>query len=172
MDLGGQDSILTRDNMKKHQWQGDTKCSFCEQSESAQHLFFGCPVARVVWRTVGAICLELVMFQNLYGRFIHGYMLFLPGFSDVYTGGVAAICWAIWLARNRATFEKKWINTPFEIVFTTCAFLKYWAGLQKPVMMEVVKKGADMLKENTSQLLLLCGPPLPDSTEQDGDEGG
>uniref|UniRef100_A0A8I6Y7B1 Uncharacterized protein n=1 Tax=Hordeum vulgare subsp. vulgare TaxID=112509 RepID=A0A8I6Y7B1_HORVV len=96
---------------------------------------------------------------------------FLPGFCDVYTVGLAAICWAICLARNRATFEKKWINTPFEIVFTACTFLKYWAGLQNPVMMEVVKKGAEMLKENASHMLLLCGPPLPESTEQADEEG-
>uniref|UniRef100_A0A8I7B3J6 Uncharacterized protein n=1 Tax=Hordeum vulgare subsp. vulgare TaxID=112509 RepID=A0A8I7B3J6_HORVV len=95
---------------------------------------------------------------------------FLPGFCDFYTVGLAGICWAMWLARNRATFERKWINTPFEIVFTTYAFLNYWAGLQKPVMMEVVKKGAEMLKENASQMLLLCGPPMPEATEQANEE--
>lgn len=110
--------------------------------------------------------MELVMFQNLYGRFMH------PSLCDVYTVGLAAICWAIWLARNRTTFERKWINSPFEIAFTACAFLKYWAGLQKPVMMEVVKKGAEMLKENAWQMLLLCGPPMPESTEQADEEEG
>ena len=91
---------------------------------------------------------------------------FLPGFDKLYTVGLAAICWAIWLARNSATFERKWINTPFEVVFTSCAFLNYWAGLQKPGMMEVVKKGAEMLKENASQMLLLCGPPSLDEDER------
>uniref|UniRef100_A0A8I6WUD9 Reverse transcriptase zinc-binding domain-containing protein n=1 Tax=Hordeum vulgare subsp. vulgare TaxID=112509 RepID=A0A8I6WUD9_HORVV len=157
--------------MKKRQWQGNPKCSFCEQHESAQHLFFGCPVARVVWRTVGAMFGTSYVPKSIWKVYAWLYA-FLPGFSDVYTVGLAAICSAIWLARNRATFEKKWINTSFEIVFTTCAFLKYWAGLQKPVMMEVVKKGADMLKENAPHMLLLCGPPLPESTEQDDEEGG
>ena len=31
---------------------------------------------------------------------------FLPGKKSYYTAGLAATCWAIWLARNRATFEK------------------------------------------------------------------
>uniref|UniRef100_A0A8I6X4B9 Uncharacterized protein n=1 Tax=Hordeum vulgare subsp. vulgare TaxID=112509 RepID=A0A8I6X4B9_HORVV len=97
---------------------------------------------------------------------------FLPGFCDIYTIGLAAVCWAMWLARNRATSEKKWINTPFEIVFTACAFLEYWAGLQKPMMTEVVKKGDEMLKENASQMLLLCGPPRPGSTEHAEEEEG
>ncbi|XBH97563.1 hypothetical protein VPH35_127217 [Triticum aestivum] len=89
----------------------------------------------------------------------HLLFLFLPGFEKIYTVGLAAICWAIWLARNRATFERKWINSPFEIVFTACAFLIYWAGLQKPGMEEMVKKGAEMLKANSTQMMLLCGPP-------------
>ena len=37
----------------------------------------------------------------------------------------------IWLACNRATFEKKLIKSPFKIVFATCSILVYWAGLQK-----------------------------------------
>uniref|UniRef100_A0A8I6Y2K0 Uncharacterized protein n=1 Tax=Hordeum vulgare subsp. vulgare TaxID=112509 RepID=A0A8I6Y2K0_HORVV len=96
---------------------------------------------------------------------------FLPGFSEIYAVGLTAICWAIWLARNRATFEKKWINTPFEIVFTACAFLKYWAGLQKPGMIEATKKGAEMLKENESEMLLLCGPPMREANDH-ANEGG
>ncbi|KAI4997425.1 hypothetical protein ZWY2020_052767 [Hordeum vulgare] len=95
---------------------------------------------------------------------------FLPSCDNTYTVGLATICWAIWLARNHATFEKKWINNPFEIVFTACSFMKYWAGLQKPEMVEVIKKGADMLKVNASQMLLLCGPPTQDFREEDDEE--
>uniref|UniRef100_A0A8I7B9N1 Reverse transcriptase domain-containing protein n=1 Tax=Hordeum vulgare subsp. vulgare TaxID=112509 RepID=A0A8I7B9N1_HORVV len=50
-----QNSILTRDNTRKRQWHGDPKCSFCDELESAQHLFFGCSVAKIVWRMVGAV---------------------------------------------------------------------------------------------------------------------
>ncbi|KAE8808084.1 hypothetical protein D1007_15512 [Hordeum vulgare] len=34
-------------------------------------------------------------------------------------------------------------------------------------MAEVMKKGAEVLKTNASQMLLLCGPPMPDSNKQD-----
>uniref|UniRef100_A0A8I6YJL7 Reverse transcriptase zinc-binding domain-containing protein n=1 Tax=Hordeum vulgare subsp. vulgare TaxID=112509 RepID=A0A8I6YJL7_HORVV len=160
-----------RDNMKKRQWQGDSKCSFCDEPESAQHLFFGCSVAKVVWRIVGAVFGTNYIPKSIWQVYSWLYA-FLPGLCDIYNVGLAAVCWSIWLARNRATFEKKWINTPFEIVFTTSAFIEYWAGLQKPVVAEMVKKGAKLLKENTSQMLLLCGPPRPESTEQDDEEEG
>lgn len=42
-----------------------------------------------------------------------------------------------------------------------CSFLMYWAGFQKPDMVESVKHNAELLKENPSQLMLLCGIPLP-----------
>ncbi|KAI4986167.1 hypothetical protein ZWY2020_018797 [Hordeum vulgare] len=130
---------------------------------------FLCLVARVVWRTVGSI-LRTECGPNYTWQYYVWINAFLPVCNDVYTVGLDAICWAMWLARNHATFEKKWINNPFEIVFTACAFIQYWAGLQKPEMGEVIKKGAEMLKENASQMLLLCGPPMPESSKQ-GKEG-
>lgn len=96
-----------------------------------------------------------------------GHIPFLPGLAKTYTVGLLAICWSVWSARNRATFERKWINTPFEIVFTTCAFLKYCASLHKPEMMNMVKHGVEMPKVNASQMLLLCGPPVPGTGDRD-----
>ena len=119
---------------------------------------FLCPVSRVVWRTVGSVLGTDCCPNTIWQYYVWMYS-FLPGFEQIYIVGLEAICWDIWLALNRATFECKWINSPFEIVFTACAFLIYWAGLQKPEMEEMVKKGAEMLKANTTQMMLLCGPP-------------
>ena len=48
-----QNAILTKDNMIRRKWAGDPKCYFCLQNESVDHLFFQCPVAKVVWEIVG-----------------------------------------------------------------------------------------------------------------------
>lgn len=49
--------ILTKDNMIRRNWSGNPTCFFCENDESIDHLFFACPVARVVCGCV-AVCLE------------------------------------------------------------------------------------------------------------------
>jgi hypothetical protein len=46
-------AILTKDNMIKRKWTGDSTCMFCNQVESLEHLFFQCTVAKCVWGTVG-----------------------------------------------------------------------------------------------------------------------
>jgi len=50
-----QNAILTKDNMIKRGWVGDPACYFCSLPESCDHLFFQCPIAKVVWGIVG-IC--------------------------------------------------------------------------------------------------------------------
>lgn len=50
--LVANDAIVTKDNMIKRNWKGDPSCYFCQQPESANHLLFTCPVAKVVWAIV------------------------------------------------------------------------------------------------------------------------
>jgi hypothetical protein len=47
--------ILTKDNLIKRNWNGNTSCCFCDKDESIQHLFFECPLAKLygalfIWR--------------------------------------------------------------------------------------------------------------------------
>jgi hypothetical protein len=44
--------VLTKDNLVKRQWKGCTKCCFCDVPESIQHLFFDCPMAKLMWGIV------------------------------------------------------------------------------------------------------------------------
>jgi hypothetical protein len=41
--------ILTEENLMKWQWTGKETCYFCDNKESIQHLFFGCPLAKIIW---------------------------------------------------------------------------------------------------------------------------
>jgi hypothetical protein len=45
--------ILTKDNLFKRGWRkGKANCQFCDQTETLQHLFFDCPLARLLWNIV------------------------------------------------------------------------------------------------------------------------
>uniref|UniRef100_A0A453NPV7 Reverse transcriptase zinc-binding domain-containing protein n=1 Tax=Aegilops tauschii subsp. strangulata TaxID=200361 RepID=A0A453NPV7_AEGTS len=44
--------ILTKDNLLRQRWVGSSKCCFCDQDETIQHLFLDCPLAKLLWRSV------------------------------------------------------------------------------------------------------------------------
>lgn len=110
--------------MNRRNWKGNPKCSFCSDRETSQHLFFLCPVARFVWRTIGSVFGTELCPNNIL-QFYTWWYVFFPEGEKFYTVGLAAVCWAIWNCRNRATFEFKLPKTPFEVVFATCASLLY-----------------------------------------------
>jgi hypothetical protein len=64
-----------------------------------------------------------------------------------YELGLAAICWAIWKARNMLCFEKKLINSPFEIILSDCAFIHDWAVLYPGDAQKVIEDGVELLSE-------------------------
>jgi hypothetical protein len=98
--------ILTKDNLKKRNWQGCSKCCFCDQDETIQHLFFACPFAKILWRII------YMTFNipapsnvtNLFGNWLNGVQKKDKGHIRV---GVCALFWAIWNVRNDFIFNKK-----------------------------------------------------------------
>jgi hypothetical protein len=48
-------SILTEENMIKRNWGGDSGCYFCNDPKIVDHLWFSCPVAKVIWGII-ALC--------------------------------------------------------------------------------------------------------------------
>src|SRR3954470_9674500 len=141
--------------MGRRNWKGNPRCSFCLARETSNHLFFGCSVAKVVWRTVASVFGTDLCPTNSWQFFSWCY-IFIPDGERFYTMGLAAICWSIWSYRNRATFEFKQLGSPFDIVYTAVVFLKSWAGLLKNGDGELLIKGADLLKDNASKLLRIC----------------
>lgn len=52
MWLMANNALLTKDNLIKRKWKGDSHCAFCDQAENINHLFFTCAVARAIWIVV------------------------------------------------------------------------------------------------------------------------
>ena len=44
-----QNKILTKDNLLKMGWTGNSQCVFCSEEESVDHLFINCIVAKSIW---------------------------------------------------------------------------------------------------------------------------
>jgi hypothetical protein len=42
MWLVSQNVILTKDNLIKRRWKGNSSCAFCSENENGGHLFFEC----------------------------------------------------------------------------------------------------------------------------------
>ncbi|KAF7093428.1 hypothetical protein CFC21_095842 [Triticum aestivum] len=114
-----------------------------------------CLVARVAWRAVGVV-LGTDLCPNNTWQFYVWCNMFLPNETRFYTVGLAAVTWAIWLARNKATFEKQLNKSPFEIVYSTCSFLLYWAGLQPVEGVARLRLGVEMIRASTTKLMAMC----------------
>ena len=112
-------------------------------------------MAKVVWRSIG-VTLGTDLCPSNYWQFFVWCHSFLPGYESFYTVALGDVTWAIWLARNKATFEKKMIKSPFEIVFTAVSFLLYWAGLQAVEDAKQLRAGAEMIRNGTMLMMRAC----------------
>ncbi|XBH99326.1 hypothetical protein VPH35_128690 [Triticum aestivum] len=141
--------------MSRRRWAGNPKCSFCWNRETSKHLFFTCPVARVIWRTVGCVLGTYTCPNNIWQYFSWCYV-FLPDGGKFYPFVLAAVCWAIWNCRNQAIFEQKELKTPFAVIYSACGFISYWAGMMTGADREAMERGAKMLRASTSNMMRIC----------------
>ena len=144
-------AILTRDNLVKRNWLGNPKCSFCQQNETAVHLFFGCSNAKTIWGTLGSVLGTATCPRSLWQCIVwlHKFVRWGKQFHMLI---LASVCWAIWITRNEITFDKKVVRSPLVIIYTMCSFLRYWAGLYGNDDSEKIKEGADQLMYKAAML--------------------
>lgn len=131
---------LTKDNMLRKNWLGDLACYFCDQYESIDHLFFICPIAKVIWCIV-AMCFGISTRPRNMNQYWKWINKICPGRQDIQTIGLSAICWSIWKRRNKACFKKVIIKHPCDIIFQSCAFLKCWTSLVERDLKDILKTG-------------------------------
>jgi len=139
------EAILTKDNLIKRKWKGDPDCYFCSHPETISHLFFQCPVAKTIWAVVAKCFGAYTVPRNLN----QCWRWWLPFGNRYHVCGLAAICWAIRKARNKACFEKVIIKSPLDIIYHVCALMTYWARLY-------VEPDREQLVEDSTEC---CGSP-------------
>lgn len=114
---------------------------------SGMHLFFfECINAKGIWSMIAfafGVTYRPVNFEQ-YWIWINRS---LPQGRKVYMVGLAAICCAIWLTRNKICFDNKRVNSPAEIICIISSFLSYWSTLQKQEFALQMEVGARSLKK-------------------------
>jgi hypothetical protein len=144
-------ALPTRENLRKRNWMGSPLCSFCNQVETCDHLFFACNTSKVVWgvlgSTMGASCAPTNFWQAM--AWFHR---FNPGFERFFMTLIAATCWAIWTVRNKVTFDDHVLRSPSEITFSSIALLIYWAGLLKAEDKSRLTMGAQKMMTAASSI--------------------
>jgi zinc-binding in reverse transcriptase len=94
------DKVLTRLNLIKKGWSGNTKCVFCDCEESTNHLFVTCPLLQWIAR-----------YNNFYFEgplYLWQIECCIPLKNQFVTEFIrGAVLWTIWLERNKLVFTDK-----------------------------------------------------------------
>uniref|UniRef100_A0A453EL46 Reverse transcriptase zinc-binding domain-containing protein n=1 Tax=Aegilops tauschii subsp. strangulata TaxID=200361 RepID=A0A453EL46_AEGTS len=86
--------ILTKDNLLRRRWVGSSRCCYCDQDETIQHLFLDCPLAKLFWRSVH-VAFNISppnSIEMLFGTWLDGVNVHLARNIRI---GICALIWAI-----------------------------------------------------------------------------
>src|SRR6266498_155983 len=148
--------VLTKDNLARRQWRGSRQYCFCNLSESIQHLFFDCPLAKFIWRAIqvsfgisppsGA--------QHMLSTWLRGVPKKLKLLILV---GASSICWAIWLSRNDLVFDKGVVPSYMQVIFRGTHWIRFWSLLQQEEDRTVMKTSCRMLETMVMEIFAVNG---------------
>lgn len=79
---------------------------FCNDLETISHLFFTCPVARVIWLII-AKCFGANSIPVDFEQCWLWAEKWFPFGEEFHAWGIGAVCWAVWKCRNKAVFGRK-----------------------------------------------------------------
>jgi len=122
--------ILTKDNLVKRNWHGNTCCCFCNFNESIQHLFFDCFYAKFLWRSIHML-FGIVVPINMTELYQHWSKLGTKKYNSLLLTTAAALLWAIWITRNEVVFDKCRPKSLLQVLFRGTHWLCQWASLQR-----------------------------------------
>uniref|UniRef100_A0A453N8D0 Reverse transcriptase zinc-binding domain-containing protein n=1 Tax=Aegilops tauschii subsp. strangulata TaxID=200361 RepID=A0A453N8D0_AEGTS len=105
-----------------------------------QHLFFTCPVARVVWRSIGVVLGTDKCPDNYWQFFAWCYSFFQEGKNSIRLD-LQPLAGQSGSLAIRLLLRKKQIKSPSE--FSMCSFLMYWTWLRKGDDTDKLRSGAE-----------------------------
>ena len=120
--------LLTKVNLSRKNWQGSTKCCFCDKAETVQHLFITCPMAKIIWQIVYMTfsVRPATNITNLFGNWLYGVPK--KDKSDIRVGA-CAVLWAIWHVRNDIIFNKTKVSSFLQVIPLATHWIHTWSNL-------------------------------------------
>ena len=152
----GRGVTLTKDNLLKRRWKGSAKCSFCNQHETIQHLFFDCYIAKALWRII-FIALNIrtpSSVNHIIGSWQNGKGVQHKRRLLV---GVAAMFWSIWLCRTDAVFNNKHIPSILQVTLRGTHWFRFWRLLRQEKTHQVITDACRSLKVVAMELFATHG---------------
>jgi hypothetical protein len=120
---------LTKDNLKKRNWQGSTTCCFRDHEETVQHLFIECPFAKIIW-TIVHMALNITPPSSIN----HLFETWLNGVSKSekvnIRVGVCALIWTIWHVQNKFIFNESKFSSFLQVIPFATHWIYMWSFLQ------------------------------------------
>jgi hypothetical protein len=122
--------ILTKDNLVRRHWIGDTTCAFCHLPETIRHLFLDCFYAKFLWRAVHMLfgISPPLSLSDLFNRWSKRGNKKLNSLLLI---AAAALSWTVWLTRNEVIFDKSRPKSFLQVLFRGTHWLRQWAQLQR-----------------------------------------
>jgi hypothetical protein len=136
--------LLTKDNLVKRNWHGCTKCCFCNEPETINHLFLSCPFAKIVWRmiyfTFGIH--PPANITNMFGNWLNGVHKLDKNRIRI---GISAVCWSIWTNQNDIIFNRQKGTNFLQVIRRAAYWIQQWAFLLPEDQRETMDIGCNRL---------------------------
>jgi hypothetical protein len=124
------DKLQAGEELKKRNWKGDGKCSICAVTESMDHIFFSCSVAKFIW-----ICFKEALGWDRVPTSLQNYLEgWVPLGCDNYKPKLFAMgvfLWILWITRNKFAIEGVCPNSPSDVLYKILSYLQRWRVLLK-----------------------------------------
>ena len=121
--------VLTKDNLARRNWNGDTRCSFCH-SRIYSSPFFECFYAKFLWHAVHLV-FGISPPISIDDLFINWSKVVGTIHNSFLLTAASALCWTIWIIRNKVVLDKFRPKFFVQVLFRGTHWLRQWARLQR-----------------------------------------
>lgn len=123
--------ILTKNNLQKKGWHGNTSCHFCSIRENVAHLFLNCSRARHIWFWMGS-CQNLIEHWHSISDILEFVYTLPQPHRNAFLTVFGALAWNVWNQRNAICFNQSSCPSIRTSVIQIINWVLLWTGNDAP----------------------------------------